>query len=100
MRHKRRIERVLDLRKRRVDDEFVVDRPIPNAIIERGELIRADLVAVNPRRCGTGRRRFGARALGGGGKRRRRSAGKKITLCQFRHSHSLFATGAPLRACR
>ena len=100
MRHKRCIERVLDLRKRRVDDEFVVDRSIPDAVIERGELIRADLVAVNPGRCGTGRRRFGARAIAGGRKRCRRGAGKKITLCQFRHSHSLFATAAPLRACR
>ena len=49
MGHEGRIERVLDFGERRVADELFRDRPIPDAVIERGQLERADLVAIKAR---------------------------------------------------
>ena len=54
VRHEGRIERMLHFGERRVADEFVGDRPVPDAVIERGQLVRADLVAIDAGRLFVG----------------------------------------------
>src|SRR4029079_11149955 len=81
----------------RVADEFIGDRPVPNAVVERGQFVGADLVAVDAGRL-LGSRRFrgggqiGLRGKGGGSR-----SGKEIAARQSRHgvsvSRCLLGTG-------
>ena len=66
MRHEGCIERVLDFGERRIADEFVGDRPVPDAVIERGQLVRSDLVAIDGGRLFVGGRRDGRGRIGAG----------------------------------
>ena len=61
-RHERIVHRLADLGVIRIADEFLVDRAVPHAVIERGDLEGADLVTVEAGRLLAGRRRCGLRA--------------------------------------
>ena len=54
-------ERAFDFGERRVADEFIGDRAVPDAVIKRSQLERADPVAINAGRLCAGRRRCGRR---------------------------------------
>ncbi len=82
-------ERVVDFGAARVADEFLVDRHIPDAVIERGELIAAEIVAIDAgalrrsRRCARRRGRCQRRA----GNQRR--AGQERAAVKSGHSGRL-----------
>ena len=59
---------MLHFGERRVVDEFLGDRPVPDAVIERGQLEGADLVAIDAGRLLAGGRRRGGGRIGAGGK--------------------------------
>ena len=62
-RHERFRQGVLDLGERRVPDEFVGDRPIPDAIVERRDLKRADAITIDAGCLLAGRRPVACVAL-------------------------------------
>ena len=89
-RHEGLRQRVLDLDKGRVADEFVGDRTIPDAVIERGQFVGPDLVTIDAGDLGAGRRRlrrarFGAGRENSGGGR----TGKKSAPGQVRQARDL-----------
>jgi hypothetical protein len=97
VRHESGVQRLLDFREWRIVDELVVDRSIPDAVIERGQLIGTNFIAVNSRRGGIGGRRFGPCGFGRGGDRRRRGGPEKVTPRQFRQFEILCFAAAPMR---
>src|SRR5262245_34405996 len=97
MRHESGVERLLDFRERRIGNELVVDRTIPDAVIEGGELIGTDLIAVDAVRCGIADRRFGPCGFGRDGERRRRGGSKKVSPRNFRHFEILYSAATPMR---
>ena len=84
-RHERSGERVLDFSERRVADEFVGDRPVPDAVIERGQLECSDPVAINAGgRFADGRRRSFSRP-GMSCECDKRWAGENSAAREYRH---------------
>ena len=82
VRHEGSIEGLLHFGERSVTNEIRVDRAIPDAVVERGELVIADPVAIDPRRRRTDRGGFRARAHGCGSERRR-GGPEKVTPGQL-----------------
>jgi hypothetical protein len=77
---------------RRIADEALVDRPMPNAVVEGGHLEIADLVAIDAGGLLAGGRGIGAGGLERGSERGERGGGEQRTAGDFHHSD-----GSPLR---
>ena len=85
VRHVGRVQRMLDFSEGGVADEFVGDRPIPDAVIQCGQLERSDFVAIDARGLLARWRRFGGCRFGAGKKRHGRGAGEQRAAGQCRH---------------
>ena len=90
--HERGGERALHFGERRVVDEFLRDRAVPDAVIERGQLEGADPVAVDAGRLLAGGRLRGSGRIGARGKGRGSGrAGEEVAARQCRHGVSVFS---------